>query len=65
MKADENKLYIKVVDVDEIYNFLVDDFFIWNHLQSQNSVWSAQILKFNFFELYKRLQMEKRSKLKL
>ena len=23
---DENKLYMKVVDLDEIYNFVVDDF---------------------------------------
>ena len=26
---------IKVVDLDEIYKFVVDDFFIWNHLWSQ------------------------------
>ena len=26
---------IKVVDLDEFYNFVVDDFFIWNHLLSQ------------------------------
>ena len=27
-KSDENKLYIKVVHLDEIYNFVVDDPFI-------------------------------------
>ena len=24
----------KVVDLNEVYNFIIDDFFIWNHLVS-------------------------------
>jgi hypothetical protein len=42
-----------------IYNFVVDDFFIWNHLQSQNFIWSAQILKFNFFRIVQMTLDEK------
>ena len=30
MSLDEGKLYTKVVVLEEIRNFLVDDFFIWN-----------------------------------
>jgi hypothetical protein len=35
MKSDENKLYIKIVELDEIYNFLVDKIFVWDHLGFQ------------------------------
>ena len=45
--------------------FVVDDFFIWNCLRSQKSVWSSYILKFIFFELYKQPQIKKWSKTKL
>jgi hypothetical protein len=38
----------KVVDLDEFYNFDVDDFYIWNYLVPQNSIWSCQILKLKF-----------------
>ena len=31
---------MKVVDFDELYNCLVDDFLIWNHLVFENAVWS-------------------------
>ena len=37
---------IKVVDLDELYNFYVHDFFGWNHLMFQNDVWSFHFLKF-------------------
>ena len=30
-----NKLYIKIVDLDEIYNFLVQNYFIQSHLGAQ------------------------------
>lgn len=42
IKMDENILYIKIVDLEEIDNFVFDDFFIWNHLWSQNFVWSCR-----------------------
>jgi len=29
-KLNENNFYIKIVDLDEIYNFLVLRFFIWS-----------------------------------
>jgi hypothetical protein len=29
---------IKVVDLNELYNFVVDDFFSWNHLLFPNIV---------------------------
>jgi hypothetical protein len=34
---DRNITKIKFVDLDEFYNFVVDNFFIWNHLLSENS----------------------------
>ena len=39
----------KVVDLDELYNFVVDDFSIWNHLLLQNIIWISYILKFKFY----------------
>ena len=41
MNLNGNKLYMKIVDLDEIYNFLVQTFFIWSNL-------SAQIIDTNF-----------------
>ena len=35
MNPDEDKLYIKIVDLDEIYNFVVQTFFIRIHLGAQ------------------------------
>jgi hypothetical protein len=29
-KVNENNFYIKIVDLDEIYDFLVLSFFIWS-----------------------------------
>jgi len=46
--SDKEMTKIKVVDLDELYNFVVDDFFIWNHLLSKNYVQSFYILKFNY-----------------
>ena len=46
MNLDENKLYIRIVSHDKTYNFVVEKFFIWNCLGSQNIIVSAQILKF-------------------
>ena len=41
MKSDEDKLYIKIVDLDEIYNFVVEKFLKWYRLGSQNIVLST------------------------
>ena len=54
MNSDEDKLYIKIVALDEIYNFVVEKFLNWNCLVSQNIVVSAQILK---FEIIKQSRM--------
>ena len=41
MNSDGYKLYTKIVDLDAIYNFVVQIFFIWSHL-------GAQIIDTNF-----------------
>jgi hypothetical protein len=37
---------IKVVDLDEFYNFCVHDALSYNRLVFQNDVWSCHFLKF-------------------
>jgi hypothetical protein len=46
--SDEEMTKIKVIDIDELYNFVVDDFFSWNHLVFENVVWSYHNLIFKF-----------------
>jgi hypothetical protein len=46
MNSDENKFYIKIVALDEIYNFVVNFFYLKLFRAPQNIVVSAQILKF-------------------
>jgi hypothetical protein len=55
---------IKVVDLDEFYNFLVDDFFRWNHLLFQNVVSSWYFLKFKFW-IVQTKSHEKMTKMKV
>ena len=33
---------IKVVDFKKLYNFVVDNFFIWNHLFKENYIWISK-----------------------
>ena len=61
--SDEQMIKIKVVDPDDFYNFVVDDFFR-NHLLFQNDVWSSHFLNSNF-ELFKQSHMKKWPKWKL
>ena len=56
--SDEEMIKIKVIDIDELYNFVVDDFFSWNHLVFENIVWSCHNLKFKF-KLLKQSHIEK------
>jgi hypothetical protein len=35
MNSDEDKLYMKIIVFDEIYNFVDQTFFIGNHIQTQ------------------------------
>ena len=39
---------IKVIDLDELYNFVVDDFFSWSRSLIKNSIWRSQTLNFKF-----------------
>ena len=39
----------KVVDIDVLYNFVVDDLFSWNHLVFKNVIWSCHNLKFKIY----------------
>jgi hypothetical protein len=44
--SDEQMTKIKVVHLDEFYNFYVHDLFSWSHLIFQNHDWSCHFLKF-------------------
>jgi hypothetical protein len=40
---------IKVVDLNGLYNFVVDYLLFWDQLLSQNYVWISKVLKFKFW----------------
>jgi hypothetical protein len=42
MNSDGDQLYTKVVAFDEIYNFVVQNFFIWSHLMHASRKYSAR-----------------------
>ena len=42
MNLDGDKIYTKIVDLDEIYTFVVQSFFMWSHP-------SDQIIDINFW----------------
>ncbi len=62
--SDEEMTKIKVIDIHELYNFLVDDFFSWNHLVFKNFVWNSHNLKFKF-KLLKQSHIAKWPKTKV
>ena len=39
---------MKIVDLQKLWNYVVDNFLIWNHLIMQNYVWISQIWNSNF-----------------
>jgi hypothetical protein len=56
MNSDGDKIYMKIVAFDEIYNFVVWTFFIWSHLvakkryTTQISIFGIQIwVVYHFF----------------
>jgi hypothetical protein len=49
MTSDGETTKIKVVDLEKLWNFVVDNFLIWNHLINENYVWIFKNLKFEFF----------------
>ena len=46
--SNDKMTKIKVVDLDELNNFCIHHFFIWNHLGFENLVWTCQISNFKF-----------------
>jgi hypothetical protein len=38
---------MKVIGIEELWNFVVDNVLVWNNIFMQNYVW---ILKFDFFQ---------------
>jgi len=43
MSSFEKTVKIKVVDLEKLWNFVVDKFFIWSILIVENYVWISQI----------------------
>jgi hypothetical protein len=43
MTPFEKTVKMKVVDLEKLWKFLVDNFFIWDHLVVENNVWISQI----------------------
>ena len=62
--SDEQMTKIKIVDIDELCNFYVHDFFIWNYLAPQNFVRSSNILKFKI-QIVETKSYEKMTKIKV
>jgi hypothetical protein len=62
MTLDGETTKMKVVDLEKLWNFVADNFFIWNHLTNENYVWILKILKFEFF---KQCRMDKQQTQKL
>ncbi len=56
--SGEEMIKIEVINLDELYNFVVDVFFNWNHLVFENVAWSCHNLKF-IFKLFKQSHIEK------
>jgi hypothetical protein len=48
MTLDGETTKIKVVDPKRLYNFVADNFLIWNHLVKENYIWIFKNLKFEF-----------------
>jgi hypothetical protein len=48
MTSDREMTKTKVVDLEELYNFTIDDFFIWNHLSKENYIWISHIWNLKF-----------------
>jgi hypothetical protein len=38
MNSNEGKFYVKIIALDTVYNFVVETFFIWSRLVSQNLI---------------------------
>ena len=45
MNSNEDKLYVKIIALDTVYNFVVEKFFIWSRLVSQNLILNFKIYR--------------------
>jgi hypothetical protein len=52
---------MKVVDLEKLYNFAVDDFFIWNHFVKENYVWISKIWNLSFWKFLERINNQNES----
>jgi hypothetical protein len=43
MTSDEQTVTKKVVDLKKLWNYIVDNFFIWNHPVKENYIGISQI----------------------
>jgi len=50
---------MKVVDPKKLWNYVADNFFIWNNLPKETYIWISKNLKFEFF---KQPRMDKQEK---
>ena len=48
--SDEQITKINFVDLEKLWNFVVDNILIWNHLVMQKRRLNLKILKFEFFK---------------
>ena len=62
--SNEEMTKIKVVDLDELNNFYIHDFFSWDHLVFQNLVLSYNFLKFKIW-IVQNLSHEKMTKIEV
>ena len=60
--SDGETIKMKAINLEKLWNFVVHNFWIWDHLVKENYVWIFKNLKFEFF---KRPRMDKQQKLKL
>jgi hypothetical protein len=49
MKPHKYKLYIKIIELDKIENFVVDKFIIWDLLEAQICILAFQFKNPNFW----------------
>jgi hypothetical protein len=51
--SDEETAKIKFVDLEKLWNFVVDNFLIWNHFINENKLSDEQTIKTKVVDLEK------------
>ena len=63
MNSNEDKFYVKIIALDTVYNFIVEKFFIWSRLVSQNLILNFKIYRlttiFRPLNNYKNIYIKK------